>query len=729
MARDGSSTPTGAGSSLPARMALPRNLVAEIDARGVVRSCNVDLAAVFGVSPSALVGRTIEDFAVGAGRRSVVRAAADAATGVDEVGPVDLWLARDVSPPMACRFWVSRDGGSELRFRLEGHDLALLGPDHRLRALETMLLERVATGDPLTNVLSSLAQLIEWRITGARCSIGVADDDGVIRHRSAGSMPAAVTDVFDAMHPEHATAAAGRGANGLVVIDEPGADDPALRDAMRGIEDHALWMMRVDVESSTAPAGLVALLVPPQTRPDGAAYNVLRSACDIASTAIGRAASERRMLHQSTHDPLTGLPNRTLLFDRIGQSVARSRRRNEPRTAVLMIDLDHFRVVNDAMSHTAGDLVLQHAAERLVDAADDAETVGRFGGDEFLVVSPVDDVEGAAARADELRSVLDMPVEVGGVTLQSTASIGVVVAGALGDPQALIRDADAALHRAKDEGRNRVVVFDQSMRESVLARVELETALRHGIASHELEVHYQPVVDLDRLDVVGLEALVRWRRSASELVLPAEFVPLAEDVGLIEALGLDVLGQAARVGAELRRSGWPDLVMSVNVSAHQIGGQLVDLVARVLRESGLEPGGLCLEITESVFTRAGAEAVVRALADLGVGIAIDDFGTGYASLEYLRRFPVASVLKIDGSFVADLEGPGPAGQAIVAAASVLAHSLGMTVVAEGVETVGQLQLLREIGCDRVQGFLVSPPVAVTDLHAALGRVVSAGQPG
>ncbi len=713
----------------PRRGPVVRALEAEIDGRGRIVSCNVGLARLFGVSPAALVGRTIDDFAVGASRRSIVRAAADAASGIDEIGPIDLWLAHEVAEPVACRFWVSPRDGAPARFLLRGHDLALLGPDHRLRALETILLERVATGDSLTSVLSSLAQLVEWRLVGSHCSIGVVDEDGIIRHRAAGSMPLAVTDVFDDMRPDEKLPAVGRSAHGLEVVVDPAGVDERLAPVLADLDVGALWMMRVELDDSSDLGGLIAVLVPPSTDPDGAAYNVLRSTCDIASTAISRSVAERRMLHQAAHDPLTGLPNRTLLFDRIAQSVARSRQLGELRTAVLMIDLDHFKVVNDSMSHTAGDRVLQRVAEILSSVADPAETVGRFGGDEFLVVTQVAGQHDAADRANQIRQALDVSVSVGGVAVQSSASIGVVVAGSLSDARALVRDADAALHRAKEDGRNRVVVFDRSMRESVLARVELETALRRGIAAHELEVHYQPIVDIATLDVAGVEALARWRRSTSELVLPNEFVPLAEDVGLIEDLGMDVLEQATQVAVELRRAAWPDLVMSVNVSARQLGSDLVDRIDAVLRNAGLDPDALCIEITEGVLTRAGADQVVRSIARLGVCVAIDDFGTGFASLEYLRRFPVAGVLKIDGSFVADLDGPGPAAQAIVAAASVLGHSLEMDVVAEGVETIGQLQLLRDIGCDRAQGYLLGRPVAPGELFATLGQVVSRAESG
>lgn len=721
MERDRSDPPPGLD-------AAPRPLRAEVDATGALTAVDPAFAALLGADERLLLGRNVDDFAVGAGRRSIVRAAADAASDVGEIGPVDLWLSRGVPTPVACRFWVGRAAGPEPRFELSGHDLAALSLDHRLRALEAILLERIAAGDALTGVLAGIAQLLEWVLPGARASIGVADDDGIIRHRAPGAMPRELVRAFDEMAPTEHLAERGRAAHALDVVRDPGATDARLAEALADVDAAALWMMRVELPDTRSLAGIVAVLAPADLDPDGTAHHVVRSACDLAATAIDRTWAERRLAHQSLHDALTGLPNRTLLLDRIAQAIRRSRRPGQPPTAVMMIDLDHFRVANDALGHAAGDRMVQRAASVLAAEVGPDETVGRFGGDEFVVVSPVADHDAAVARADELRRALEVPVDLGSVTVRASASIGVVLAGSLADARALIRDADAALHRAKDLGRNRVVAFDSSMRESVLARVELETALRGAMAANELEVHYQPIVELDGFGVVGLEALVRWRRSRREVVSPADFVPLAEDAGLIEELGLDVLDQAAHTAASLRATGWPDLVVSVNVSAHQLSDELVGQVQSVLASAGLDPGGLCLEITEGVLTRAGADAVVRAIADLGVGVAIDDFGTGFASLEYLRRFPVATVLKIDGSFVAELEGPGPAGQAIVAAASVLGHTLGMEVVAEGVETVGQLQLLRELGCDRGQGFLVGRPAAAADLPAALAQVVSPGEP-
>ncbi len=348
----------------------------------------------------------------------------------------------------------------------------------------------------------------------------------------------------------------------------------------------------------------------------------------------------RARLHELLHDPLTGLPNRRSLVDHVERSLAATRHGTE-RTAVLMIDLDDFKVANDSLSHGAGDRVLVWVAEALSALVLPGEGLGRFGGDAFLLVTVVRDAEDALARAEQVRSELDTSLTVGEVHVRTAASVGVVVAGAADDPDTLLRDADAAMHRAKRNGRNRVELFDQGMRDEMLDRVAIESALRSGIARGEMEVHYQPIVDLDGFAVVGVEALVRWRRAGrTELLSPGDFVPVAEDAGLIGEVGLGVLQEAIRVAADLRSRRWPDLVMSVNVSPKQLTGRLVSLVADALRRCRLAPQGLMLEITETALAREGAEAIVHELGALGVGLAIDDFGTGYSSLDHLRRVPL-----------------------------------------------------------------------------------------
>ncbi len=700
---------------------VPCALSAEIDERGRIHSCSEGFVAfVGGERPDALIGRPVDELTSGAGRRTVIRAVADAAATGVEIGPLDLWFERSDGATAAARFWVV--GAVDGHFELRGHDLSLLDPYERTAALEVALLDRVAAGEALDPVVRDVVQFVQWALPGSVCSVGAVESDGVIRHRHATSLPATVASALDEMAPTDDMAVRARGEAGLVVFHELDELLPLGVDELRGCGLEQAWTVRV--QHDDAVLGLLVVFVSADARPDGPVVNLLRHAADIAGTAITRDRADRARRYASLHDPLTGLPNRRLLIERIEQLLPATRR-DLGHTAVLMIDLDDFTVANESLSHDAGDRVLVWVASALEPLVRPGETLGRFGGDTFLLVTNVAAPEQAVGRAEQIRAMLDTSVVVSGLHVRTAASVGVVLAGPSDDPDTLLRDADAAMHHAKRLGRNQVVLFDETIREEMLQRVSLESALRSGIDRHELEVHYQPILQVDGLSVTGVEALVRWRRGGrTELLSPGDFVGVAEDTGLIGAVGVHVLRQAIRTAAELRAGGWPQLLASVNVSPRQLTDQLVGLVAEALADAGLEPSGLCLEITETALAQEGADAVVRDLHQLGVRIAIDDFGTGYSSLDHLRRFPAADILKIDSSFVADLDQGDAAGRAIVAAAVTLGHSLGMTVTAEGVETAHQLQLLRELGCDRAQGFLVSPAVPSGELPGVLGRVVS-----
>ncbi|MCU0270715.1 MAG: EAL domain-containing protein [Acidimicrobiales bacterium] len=421
--------------------------------------------------------------------------------------------------------------------------------------------------------------------------------------------------------------------------------------------------------------------------------------------------SEAQLEYQATHDPLTGLPNRTLLFDRMGQAVARSRR-SQGGVAVLFCDLDNFKVVNDSQGHAYGDRLLVHVGERLHNSIRPGDTVSRFGGDEFVVLAEgLRDERDAIVLAERIAEGLRHPFALDGSDVFITTSIGI----AYGDdgtrtPEAMIRDADAAMYQAKARGRARVEVFDAGMRARALERHHIEHDLRSAVTGRELRVHYQPIVDLARDRIAGVEALLRWKHPTRGLLYPGTFIGIAEETGLIVPMGAWVFDQSctqvARWRSEVPHCG--ELWLAVNLSASQLGDPgLADDIASVLAATRIDPRAVHIEITESVLMRdvaASAEALDR-LKVLGVRIAIDDFGTGYSSFAYLRRFPV-DVLKIDRSFVQDLVN-GPAERAIVEAVVTLGHTLGLEVVAEGVETAAQLGMLRELGCDLAQGFHLS----------------------
>ena len=437
-----------------------------------------------------------------------------------------------------------------------------------------------------------------------------------------------------------------------------------------------------------------------------------------------RRRFEEQLAYEATHDNLTRLPLRNLIIDHLGLALAGARRRST-EVAVLFIDLDHFKRVNDSLGHTGGDELLVSAAERLRSAVRDGDTPGRFGGDEFVIVCP--DIGGpsdALVLAERIRAALEPPFSVRGTEVFVGASVGVVVANGSADPATLLKYADIAAYRAKERGRNRAELFDENLRSSVATRLDTESAFRRAIDSNELVVHYQPVVSVNSGEITGFEALVRWERPGFGLVPPGEFLPIAEETGLIVPMGKQVLriacAQIAQWAGQFPDGSSPKV--AVNLSAGQVGQtDLVDDVERIVAESGATPGSLCIEITETLLmqdTPATIDTLNR-LRTLGVSLAIDDFGTGYSSLSYLRRLPV-TVLKIDQSFILEL-GLDPQGATIVASVIDLAHALGMECVAEGVENAVHLATLARLGCDEMQGFFFSRAVPADEATAMLTR--------
>ncbi|HEU0132577.1 MAG TPA: PAS domain S-box protein [Mycobacteriales bacterium] len=437
-----------------------------------------------------------------------------------------------------------------------------------------------------------------------------------------------------------------------------------------------------------------------------------------------RKHAERALAHQALHDSLTGLPNRALLLDRLDHALARRARRSES-VAVLLVDLDQFKLVNDGLGHSAGDALLVHAATRLVAAVRPGDTVCRLGGDEFVICcEDVDGPDEAREIAERVAEAFAAPFAVEGRELFTTASVGVTVSTGSSTANALLRDADAAMYRAKERGRARVELFDEGLRERATARLATATALRRALAKREFEVHYQPVVSLDDERTVGFEALVRWNDPQRGLVPPSEFIAVAEETGLIVPLGTEVLRQATRQLAAWTAShpAARDVTVSVNVSARQlVDPELVPTVARTLADSGLAPHRLHLEITETVLMDDvdGSIEVLRALAALGVTLEIDDFGTGYSSLSYLKRLPV-DTLKVDRSFVAGID-RDPDDASIVAAIAALGRALGLRLHAEGVEDEHQRAALRALGCDVAQGYHWSAPVPAEEAARWLRR--------
>jgi diguanylate cyclase (GGDEF)-like protein/PAS domain S-box-containing protein len=448
----------------------------------------------------------------------------------------------------------------------------------------------------------------------------------------------------------------------------------------------------------------------------------------VGASAIVRDISDRRRLEreltrQAMHDSLTGLPNRTLLGDRLAQSLAGAARRNLP-VSVLFLDLDQFKRVNDAHGHLLGDQLLIEVVRRLRRVIRPADTLARFGGDEFVILCEDTEQGEAEGVAERLADALRDPIEVGGKWQHISASIGIAVSPPLeADADALLRCADTAMYDAKAGGRARSRVFDSSLAAEAMERLELIGELEDVLRRDGLEVYYQPVVELATGRMVGLEALTRWRHPVRGWIPPGLFVPLAEESGLIAALDRWVLLQACRDGAALRSSGVmpPDALLSVNVSARNIGDLDLDLVSMIRHATiaaGFPLDALELEVTETATMAEGESirGVLEEVRRLGVGIALDDFGTGYSSLTYVRQLPVTAI-KIDHSFTRHIV-ERRHDLAIAASVIDLARAVGLRTIAEGVETPEQLAVLHQLGCQAGQGFLWSkalPPEALTAL--------------
>ncbi|MGH9043069.1 MAG: putative bifunctional diguanylate cyclase/phosphodiesterase [Acidimicrobiia bacterium] len=439
--------------------------------------------------------------------------------------------------------------------------------------------------------------------------------------------------------------------------------------------------------------------------------------------AWGLVAERTEELREAAvHDALTGLPNRKLLVDRLDQALARQIRGGRS-VALLFLDLDRFKLLNDSRGHAIGDQVLVTVAERLRQVVRPADTVARFGGDEFVVVcEDVDGVADATGLAERIAAALEVPFSLDGGEVFLSVSVGVSMAGPGSSAEELLRDADAAMYRAKEHGRSRIEFFDEGMRTEAGVRLEVQNALHRAVERDELRLLYQPVIDLPTGRMVGVEALLRWAHPEQGVLPPGLFVPMAEELGLIVPIGNWVFAEAARQLAEWQRAApqQPPLVLAVNLSTRQLREPgLVDTFRRIITETGIDPTGVCLELTETVLME-DPDLYLQPLLDLkalGLRLAVDDFGTGHASLSYLKRFPF-DVLKIDRSFVRGL-GRDAADTAIVRGVIDLAHALGLEVVAEGIEDREHLVELRALGCDLAQGYHFARPLPAAAISALL----------
>ncbi len=440
-----------------------------------------------------------------------------------------------------------------------------------------------------------------------------------------------------------------------------------------------------------------------------------------------RKVAEEQLAHRAFYDPLTNLPNRALFLDRLRHALRRATRRKDYAFAVLFLDVDRFKVINDSLGHMAGDRLLVMVARRLEISLRPGDSVARLGGDEFTVLlDDIKDISDATTVAERIQNELSAPFDIGGQEIFTSSSIGIACSTTgYQRPEDVLRDADTAMYRAKAHGRARHALFDTAMHAHVLRQLQLEAELRRAVERNEMFVQYQPIVALDSGQITSVEALARWRSTERGLVDPSEFIPVAEETGLIQPLGRWVLREACHEANRWRaKPGGPVCGLSVNLSSKQLSQpDLANVIAEVLSDTGLPAELLQLEITESAILEhpEGAATTLNRLKQIGVRLSIDDFGTGYSSLSYLQRFPIDS-LKIDRSFVQHLgveraiDGDDAR---IVRAIVMIGRNLGKQVIAEGVETASQLQLLREVGCDFAQGFFFSKPIDGQACHHLL----------
>jgi diguanylate cyclase (GGDEF)-like protein len=595
----------------------------------------------------------------------------------------------------------------------------------RLSRIQRSIVSRSALEDVLESIVGGARELLGDEVVGLR----LVDESDPSRMNMV-----ATTGVKPRLLQETQRGPVGQGAGGRAITE---GRLVVIEDYQGSSQGHPRYVADGVCSAMAAPVrergDVVGSLVVATRRP-GRAYSnaereMLLALAEHASLALIDAKTVEDAIHQALHDSLTGLPNRALLLDRLQHALARAARSNS-RVAVLFMDLDTFKTVNDRLGHAAGDELLVAVAGRLVECVRGGDTAARFGGDEFVVLlEDVDDDENVATAAQRILDAVQEPFIVQGRDVFVSSSIGIAIGS--DEAEDVLRNADLALYTAKTKGKGRYEVFQQEMHVAVLERLELEADLQRAIQKEEFLLHYQPIYKLRTGEIAGVEALVRWRHPGRGLLTPGEFIPLAEDTRMILPLGRWVLHRACRQAAHWRRDvpGHEALAVSVNLSSAQLAdAELVDEVRRALQESGLDPQSLILELTETAFlehTDAVAERLWQ-LKGLGVQLAVDDFGTGYSSLQHLRQFPI-DVLKIAKSFVDGLGGASDE-SALARAIIDLGGSFQLRVVAEGIETPDQVERLRELGCDLAQGFHFAEPLEPVALGELLARGTRATLP-
>jgi diguanylate cyclase (GGDEF)-like protein len=581
---------------------------------------------------------------------------------------------------------------------------------------QNRILNMVASGADLTVIFSTLAQFVETQSDGGFCSILALDQQG--SHYALGVAPS-LPQGFD----RAVIAASHLGGSGpcaeamsnrspVVVEDLAGYPlDAPLRDFVRqaGLHSVNAWPI---LGSKGQVLGALSLYSPRRDRPHRLNARLVGICTDLAGIAIETRWAADRIRHLAHHDDLTGLPNRLLFNYHLPRALARAER-TRSTVGVLFLDLDRFKIINDTLGHDAGDDVLCQVSEHLLECLRATDTLARVGGDEFTVlVEQFDDPQDLGEIAQKLLTAAARTLSVNGQEYHLSGSIGIAIYPKDGsDSASLLKNADIAMYRAKHSGRNNYQYYSSDINVHSVERLSLENQLRHAVARQEFAVHYQPKIDIKTGRIAGAEALVRWRHPQRGMLLPGEFIGVAEEVGLISSIGRVVLDTVCGDARRWLDQGIAPIRVAINLSAQQFAdSRLLKDLDDVLRGTGCDPQSLEFEITESVVMTSPDKALLllEQIKEHGITVAIDDFGTGHSSLAYLKRFPVDSV-KIDYAFIRDIAAD-PNDLAITKAIIALGHSMGLKVIAEGVETATQLEILRRFGCDQFQGFLFSGAV-------------------
>jgi diguanylate cyclase (GGDEF)-like protein/PAS domain S-box-containing protein len=581
-----------------------------------------------------------------------------------------------------------------------GHDISVLKQQQRLDKDRSLVFERIVQGGELADVLTMVAAHVERAIANQQCAILLLDEKNrCLRIGAASSLPESYLQAADQFAQKFSD-------NGYSHFYWTGFIELAAQ--------HNLIVSRYEpiLNSENRLLGMLTLYQkPPATKAD-LDLGFIRQACNLAAISIERKRIEELVQHHASYDALTNLPNRRMFGDKLREEITKAQRGGSNVT-LLFLDLDRFKAVNDTMGHEVGDMLLIEAASRIHACVRESDTVARLGGDEFVVLIPdVADISHLGRAAKNIVDALCLPFELNGHIAYVSASIGIASYPSDADnADKLVSCADQAMYAAKDAGRNGFHFYSEELSIRANERLTLELDLRHAIQQNELELYYQPKINLADGRVIGSEALLRWMHPQRGMVPPDKFISIAEDSGLILEIGEWVLRHGCKTACEWNGIGKPLHKVAINLSARQFQtGNLCTLVSTILDETACAPEWIELEITESLLLEEGGDALktLNCFQQIGISIAIDDFGTGYSALSYLARFPI-NTLKIDRSFISNVTDQGYHAELVKAIISI-AHSLNQKVVAEGVETAAQAETLRSYGCHIAQGYLYSKPV-------------------